>query len=1357
MPRDDDSAPLDGAGLTLVTLGGLALYARRPDGTAEQLLGPGKHSALLAYLSLSSRRSATRDQLVDLLWADLDPHDARHALRQALWYLRQRAGEDVVRTENGDLVLGKPLSLDRDRFLDALGRGALEEAVDLYRGEFLSGFAAPGGAEFEHWADVERYRLRLAFAEAAETLARKQLSQGRFREAQRTARRLRDFTPQRQRSWRVLLEALLSAGDQAQAFGEAQALRRMLEVDGREPDPATTQILRRAQLPVPDGRQDAGGTEKHRPRLLNPELVGREAPFAAILHAWDTARSRMPRHVHVSAPAGLGKTRLLADVVSRLRAGGARLVSTRAHQAELQTGLAVASDLAARLAALPGSAAVSAATAAVLVGMNPTLSGRFDVVPDRSTGDEALRRRTFAMQELVEAVADEAPVALFIDDLHWIDAPSVRVLQALIARLERERVLVVTASRSATAAGVSRPDTIEIGLQPLDVAHVGQLVSSIGSLPGGEAWSERLPGALQAAASGSPLLVLESLQLSLERGTLALDESTWHAPDPDQLFADLAAGGTLRHRIEQLDRAARWVLQLLALAGIPLTAEQIARAAPEQADDLPASLEALERRGFLARTGAAYQPAHDQMTELALEAMPDAARNAAHMALGRALAPATAATPGLLRHAGRHLAAAGELEGAAAIFEAWARRLRARGDRRGLTALAADFLGVAVGGAEIRNVVRQLPAHVRVGFMRRRAIFAAAAGTLLVLVASAAAVLSRKPETPAHTLYVVGPVSADEPRVAAIAIEPETWIDNSPIDVARDGRRLDIRFPGTPPTDVPVVEPGGTRWAATRVFADSGAEDLVLIEEGKAQRLTFGPGDDNAPSWSPDGRQIAFQTTRWHPLSWSAIAIKDLRSGTVRPLARSDSSYDTPKWSPDGTRIAYHRRDRASSATEICWATVDAGREWCRDGTSGRWQRQLLGWVDDHTLLLVAAAEDSVSLRSYDVDVSAEEDIGYRLPRSRYVRAEVGGGWIAVESRRSRRSRWEWTVFPVRRPDLARALSTDTQGPEFAVRWGLGASVPGYLDSVTVTLPRDGIPLGTPFTVRVAGRDALGNPVAARAVQLRVADPTIAVVRPTGRLIPLRRGVTSLEVSAGGWRRVSVPLVVRDDPPLRVLAERWTPDFLDRWRLFGDPRPSLAIGPDSIPAFWNQGDGSYLSGAYSVGEFPTARGVGVGVLLSAPVDRAQWQELSVTLVTTDSAALARWNHETGYPPGFARGGGQLCGFEYPAGTTESRRALLRFPPLAAGNGVLPVSASVGSGRWTRAVLQLFPDGTCGVAVDGVPLGRSSEPVTYGDVVRVFLGLASRDNLMLHGPLDVWTGVTDEVDWFALLQEEAGGG
>jgi predicted ATPase len=130
-------------------------------------------------------------------------------------------------------------------------------------------------------------------------------------------------TSHRQRSWRLLLETLLSSGDRVQAAGEARALERALQADGRETE------------------------------------------FATLLRAWQAARGGAPRHVHVAGAVGLGKTRLLADAVARLRASGVRTISVRAHHTERQMEFAVASDLAASLAALPGSAATAAVRAAL--------------------------------------------------------------------------------------------------------------------------------------------------------------------------------------------------------------------------------------------------------------------------------------------------------------------------------------------------------------------------------------------------------------------------------------------------------------------------------------------------------------------------------------------------------------------------------------------------------------------------------------------------------------------------------------------------------------------------------------------------------------------------------------------------------------------------------------------------------------------------------------------------------------------------------------------------------------------------------------------------------------------------------
>ena len=118
----------------LVTLGGASLIA--PPG-GQVLLGPGKPLALVTYLALSPGRTATREFLTGLLWADMDSDRARHALRQTLWQLRQLLGEETL-TGRDEIRLTTDIASDRDAFLAAVERGDFEAAVELYTGPFLA-------------------------------------------------------------------------------------------------------------------------------------------------------------------------------------------------------------------------------------------------------------------------------------------------------------------------------------------------------------------------------------------------------------------------------------------------------------------------------------------------------------------------------------------------------------------------------------------------------------------------------------------------------------------------------------------------------------------------------------------------------------------------------------------------------------------------------------------------------------------------------------------------------------------------------------------------------------------------------------------------------------------------------------------------------------------------------------------------------------------------------------------------------------------------------------------------------------------------------------------------------------------
>ena len=87
--------------LTLVTLGGASLRVSDVADPADSIHAPatvtlfdlGKPLALITYLACAPERSVAREHFIDLLWGDVEPEAAKHALRQTLWYIRKRLGD----------------------------------------------------------------------------------------------------------------------------------------------------------------------------------------------------------------------------------------------------------------------------------------------------------------------------------------------------------------------------------------------------------------------------------------------------------------------------------------------------------------------------------------------------------------------------------------------------------------------------------------------------------------------------------------------------------------------------------------------------------------------------------------------------------------------------------------------------------------------------------------------------------------------------------------------------------------------------------------------------------------------------------------------------------------------------------------------------------------------------------------------------------------------------------------------------------------------------------------------------------------------------------------------------------------
>lgn len=1313
----------------LRTLGAAGLYA---PGEATPLLGPGKPLALLAYLAITPGRRASRDFLVDFLWADLEPERARSALRQVLFHLRRLLG-DAALPGTEELTLTIPIEIDRDQFLLAIEAGELDTAVVRYTGSFLPSFGVPGGAAFEQWADLERDRLRAAFLRCAEILVRRLLNQSRFRDAQRLAQRARDEAPDAEAAWRLLLEAVVAARDFVSAAVEAEALEAWAATEVLGLEPATRAAIARARQvsPTVDAVQDEG--------LLVAELTGREREFSVITAAWDAARVGPARHVHLTAPSGFGKTRLLRDAVARLRAAGASVVVTQGAPGDRDIPYAFAGDLAMAIAELPGATGIAPASAAALLALNPTLSGRLAGTPDPAAGDDAVRHRVQALADLVHAVADEQPFVVVIDDLHWVDGSSYRLLEGLWGRLGGAPLLCLSAGRPERP--LAEAALTVLPLAPLTPSQVGSLIAALGTLPAGASWSEGLVPGLHVATGGSPLLVLETLRLAIDKGVLVLEGGEWACLDEIGLESLLRAGEALRQRVLALPWEEAWALALLATAGTPLSQEELARTIEATPAELTERLAALERHGMVTRSGPAWQPAHDEIAAAGREALEPDQRTAAERVVGQLLVETAESDSYRLLRGVRHLVAAGAAEEVQRHFRRYVQRLRGQRDRRPLVQLAAEVLGESARSPGARALAATLPRRWHYGLWSPgRERLAAVAG----LIGLTAIALVRATGTPHESFPRL--MYADSTRtVRAIQVDADAWDGRDTPLLPRRSRSDFLDAALAFPERAPALSPDGRSMAWNQHAGDSTTLDIWTRTPGGTRRLTRQARDDLVTSWLPDGSGLVGLTNRWSDPAMGNydIAIFDTATGEARQVTSGPDHDGTPFVSPDGARIAFVR-ESDEAPPQVCLVTFDGlGAPDCRL-PGGHPVAQLLGWSSATELVLTLERDRARPLVRYDWLRNEQTLVlgshTYRAvlsPDRRWVAAAV-----RIDGIRGSR---DW-IIPIRQPTRARRVDGERRAT--AVRWWEGSSDPADLvDRVVLTDTSHVLLLGVGTRLAIRALTKAGIEAVVRApVRWRASDTLVASVDSTGEVRPRSRGTVIIEGSLAGWRVTRGRFEVRGDPATTVLEESWNDQWPSRWIAFGDPRPVVVRGPGGAPAFWNRGDGNYSSMVVLRRGFSAAQGLGAEVRLSTPLGRSSWQRARTLLVAGVDTAAFQDADPLKAPPSPGRSDA-ICGANYPGGSGRYGRGRLDlFGGITQGLSLGPLAETLASGAWWTLRIQILPDGRCGVAINGQVLWLSPEPIPLDGEFRLRLGDESAGTRLLHGPLQVWTGVRTDINW-----------
>ena len=574
-----------------------------------------KHLALLVYLARSPR-GRTREHLAGLLWADRPESSARHSLNVALHAVRRHAGDASLETTGGTVRLAPgTVRLDLDALDECAGRADWAAAAQLVAGEFMEGFSVPEASAFEDWLAAERTAWRQRGVDVLVRRTDELLRDGLAQDAAAVALRAMALDPRSELATRAVIRSLALAGDPAAALDRYQAFaRRLAEEVGGQPEPETAALadrVREQRLARPATPPD----ESEPPERL--PLAGREAELQRLLDAVTRAVSA-PRAaaVIVDGEAGMGKTRLIEELLARAQLDGATVATARAVEADALEPWSGALTLArGGLLGAPGIGGAPAAALAAFAQALPEWAERF---PGALVGAAPwpLGR---ALSEVLRAAAEERPVVLAADDAQWLDRESLLALFAALRDLATSPVVLVL----GVAPFPPRDDIdelrrhlghdlggIAVSLGPLGPAALQALARR--RLPGyTEVELDRVMRRVAIDSAGLPLLAVELLRavaLGLDLGTTT---AAWPEPAKtlDQsLPGDLpdAVVAAIRIGYRRLSASAQRVLAAASIFGDRVSAARLARALGLPAETVHEALDELEWHRWLVAEPRGY-------------------------------------------------------------------------------------------------------------------------------------------------------------------------------------------------------------------------------------------------------------------------------------------------------------------------------------------------------------------------------------------------------------------------------------------------------------------------------------------------------------------------------------------------------------------------------------------------------------------------------------------------------------------------------------------------------------------------------------------------------------------------------
>ncbi|QCP52843.1 PAS domain S-box protein [Trinickia violacea] len=417
----------------------------------------------------------------------------------------------------------------------------------------------------------------------------------------------------------------------------------------------------------------APGQQDTPDRLLIPErLYGREGEVETLLASFDRiVKSGAPELVLVSGYSGIGKSAVVNELHRVLAPPRGLFAAGKFDQYKRDIPYAtLAQAFQSLVRPLLGKrdAELSAWRDAFVEALGPNARLMVDLVPElrliigeqppvpELPPQDAQRRFQLVFQRFIGVFARaDHPLALFLDDLQWLDAATLDLLEDLLTRSDLQHLMLIGAYRDnevtadhplrhkLEAIKAAGGKVTEIALAPLERTHVRQLLAD--ALHCEPEYAAPLAQLVHQKTGGNPFFAIQFLMSLADEGMLVFDHDAarwcWdldhiHAKGYTANVVDLMVAKLTRMPVETQN-----ALQQLACLGNSAGTATLSLVLGTSEELVHGSLWPAVRLELVEHRAAGYRFAHDRVQEAAYSLIAEAQRGETHLRIGRLLAEHT--------------------------------------------------------------------------------------------------------------------------------------------------------------------------------------------------------------------------------------------------------------------------------------------------------------------------------------------------------------------------------------------------------------------------------------------------------------------------------------------------------------------------------------------------------------------------------------------------------------------------------------------------------------------------------------------------------------------------------------------